>query len=143
MLITIFGESCTGKSTLADKIHQAIGGEIITGNDYLRFAKNKDEARKVFAAKLNDALTGNALIYVVTEKDLLSLVPQGSIRILVSADLATIKERFKERMHGNLPAPVAAMLEKKHGLFNNEPFDIHVENGTPSVSEVLAMIKNT
>ena len=28
------------------------------------------------------------------------------------ADIDTIKERFRERMHGNLPAPVVQMLEK-------------------------------
>jgi hypothetical protein len=29
----------------------------------------------------------------------------------------------KERMHGNLPAPVEQMLERKHGLFDSEAVD--------------------
>ena len=39
------------------------------------------------------------------------------------ADIETIKERFKARMHGNLPAPVAQMLERKHGIFDGEVYD--------------------
>ncbi len=44
------------------------------------------------------------------------LLPDGAIRILVKADLETIKERFRARMHGDLPAPVALMLERRHWL---------------------------
>ena len=40
-------------------------------------------------------------IYAVAEKELLSPVPAGSIRIPASAGLATIKERFMARIHGN------------------------------------------
>lgn len=69
--------------------------------DAQRLAKNKDEARRAFAAKLNDAFTGIHLIYAVAEKELLSPVPAGSIRIPASAGLATIKERFMARIHGN------------------------------------------
>ena len=140
MLITIFGESCTGKSTLANEMCKAIGGEIITGNDYLRLAKNRDEAKAIFAGKLNDALTGSTVIYVTAEKEQLSLAPPGGVRIHVSADLNTIKERFAARMHGSLPMPVAEMLEKKHGGFDREPRDIHVENGQPSIDEILSAI---
>ena len=34
MVIAIFGESCTGKSTLADKLSTAINAEVFTGKDY-------------------------------------------------------------------------------------------------------------
>ena len=51
------------------------------------------------------------------------LLPENAVRILVSADIDTIKERFKARMHGNLPAPVAQMLEKKHGIFDAGSYD--------------------
>ena len=51
------------------------------------------------------------------------LTQDGAVRILVYADLPTIKERFKDRMHGNLPAPVAQMLEKKHGIFDDGSYD--------------------
>ena len=40
MVIGIFGESCTGKSTLAEKLKTQLDAEVYTGKDYLRLAKN-------------------------------------------------------------------------------------------------------
>ncbi len=129
MLIGIFGESCTGKSTLAEKIAAAFSCEVVTGKDYLRLAKNENEAKELFRKKLCDAVSGEHLIWVVAEQDHLALLPEGAVRILVTAELEQIKSRFARRMRGNLPAPVAAMLEKKHGCFDAEPHDIHVVSG--------------
>lgn len=140
MVIGIFGESCTGKSTLADKLKGSINAQIYTGKDYLRLEKNEVAAKQSFQAKLREAINGENIIYVISEKEHLSLLPDGSIRVLVTADLETIKTRFAERMHGNLPAPVAAMLERKHGCFNTEPHDIHVIFGQTSVDDVCRKI---
>lgn len=41
MLITIFGESCTGKSTLADALKERTGAQVYSGKDYLRLAKSE------------------------------------------------------------------------------------------------------
>ena len=62
-------------------------------------------------------------IYVISESDQLDLLPEGAIRILVSADLDTIKARFRARMRGVLPAPVERMLESKHGMFDDGVYD--------------------
>ena len=78
--------------------------------------------------------------YIITEREHLTLIPDGAIRILVTAELETIKERFAARMHGNLPAPVAAMLEKKHGCFDLEPHDFHVHNNDPDADELCRNI---
>ena len=121
MVIGIFGESCTGKSTLAEKISASISCEVFTGKDYLRLAKNENIAKVMFQKKLASAVNGDHIIYVISEKEHLSLLPEGTLRILVTADLELIKARFAQRMRGNLPAPVAAMLEKKHGCFDSEP----------------------
>ena len=126
MVIGIFGESCTGKSTLAAKIAANLSCEIITGKDYLRLAKNESIAQAMFRKKLSAAVNGDHIIYVIAEKEHLSLLPVGALRVLVTAELETIKSRFAQRMRGNLPAPVAAMLEKKHGCFDCVPHDIHV-----------------
>ena len=126
MVIGIFGESCTGKSTLAQKIAASFPCEVYTGKDYLRLAKNENIAKVMFQKKLAAAVSGENIIYVISEKEHLSLLPEGAVRILVTADLETIKTRFAQRMRGNLPAPVATMLEKKHGCFDEEPYDIHV-----------------
>ena len=141
MVIGIFGESCTGKSTLAAMIAGRCPCEIFTGKDYLRLAKNESAAKALFQEKLNGALNGGNMIYVIAEPEHLSLLPAGAIRILVTADLETIKSRFAQRMRGNLPAPVAAMLEKKHGCFDKEPKDFHVISGETDMETVLAAIE--
>ncbi len=123
MLIVIFGESCTGKSTLARQLQQRFGGALMTGKDYLRLAKNESTARQLFQKKLEAAVDGDNLIYVITEKAHLTFVPEGAVRILASADLETIKARFAQRMHGTLPGQVAAMLERNHGAFDTEKAD--------------------
>jgi ABC-type dipeptide/oligopeptide/nickel transport system ATPase component len=124
MVIAIIGESCVGKSTLAEELNKKLCGEIITGKDYLRLAKSESTAAAMFREKLSQALTGSHIIYVISEKEHLAFLPEGAIRILVTADLETIKERFKARMRGNLPAAVEAMLEKKHGLFDDIKCDL-------------------
>ena len=140
MVIGIFGESCTGKSTLANKLKESIHAQVYTGKDYLRLEKNEAAAKQFFQAKLREAINGENIIYVISEKEHLSLLPDGSFRVLVTADLETIKTRFAERMHGNLPAPVAAMLERKHGGFDTEPHDIHVISGRTSIDDVCRKI---
>ena len=123
MLIGIIGENCSGKSTLASLIKKEIDAEIISGKDYLRMAKSESEAAALFQEKLRHAVSGANLIYVISEPEHVAFLPDGAVRILVYADLPTIKERFKDRMHGNLPAPVAQMLEKKHGIFDDGFYD--------------------
>ena len=123
MVIGIFGENCSGKSTLAEAVRDALAAEIISGKDYLRMAKTEADACELFREKLERAVTGDNVIYVISEPDQLALLPDGTIRILVSADLDTIKARFRARMRGVLPAPVERMLENKHGMFDLEPCD--------------------
>lgn len=140
MVICIFGESCAGKSTLAQKIAACIPCEVFTGKDWLRLAKNEGIAKAMFQKKLAAAVKGENILYVIAEKEHLPLLPEGAVRILVTADLETIKTRFAQRMRGNLPAHVAAMLEKKHGCFDNEPHDIHVISGETDLDEVCRKI---
>ncbi len=142
MVIGIIGESCTGKSTLAEKIKDRIDGEIYTGKDYLRLAKNESIAQKLFQKKLTDAVNGENIIYVISEPEHLSLLPEQAIRVLVTADLELIKGRFAQRMHGNLPAPVAAMLERKHGCFDNVPHDMEVVSGETDLEKICTEIQS-
>ena len=140
MLVAIFGESCTGKSTLAGMLKERLGGEIWTGKDYLRLAKDEAGAKKLFTEKLREAVTGGPLIYVIAEKEHLSLLPEGAVRVLVTAELETIKERFAARMRGNLPPPVAAMLERNHGSFDEEPHRFHVVSGGTELEGICGEI---
>ena len=141
MVIGIFGESCTGKSTLAERIAAKIPCEIITGKDWLRLAKSESMAKLLFQKKLAEAVSGSHVIYVIAETEHLALLPEGAFRILVTADLEQIKSRFAQRMRGNLPAPVAAMLEKKHGCFDGQPHDLHVISGETDPDAAAAQIQ--
>ena len=143
MVIGIFGESCTGKSTLAETIAASIPCEIFTGKDYLRLAKNESIAKAMFQKKLNAALGGENVLYVISEKEHLPLLPEGAVRILVTADLETIKSRFAQRMRGNLPAPVSTMLEMKHGCFDALPYDIQIISGETNLDLVIEQIRTT
>lgn len=142
MVIGIIGESCTGKSTLADKLKSLLGAEVYTGKDYLRLAKNEAIAKKLFLKKLDDAVSGAHVVYVISEKEHLPLLPDGAFRVLVTADLDVIKERFAQRMRGNLPAPVATMLERKHGCFDTEKCDIHALSDRDDLDSVCTAIQN-
>ena len=143
MVICIFGESCTGKSTLAQQLVDRFGGTIYTGKDYLRLAKNEAEARKAFRQLLESAAADrNALtVFVTTEPELLSLLPDICTRVLITAPLDAIKERFARRTGGTLPAGVAAMLERKHGCFDQLPHDFHISSETADLDAILAFAK--
>lgn len=142
MVIGIFGESCTGKSTIADKLKEGLNAEVHTGKDYLRFAKNEADAKLMFQKKLQESTSNEHIIYVISEKEHLLLLPENAIRILVTADLETIKERFAKRMHGNLPDPIAKLIDKKHGCFDNEPYNIHVVSNETDLDTICSQVSN-
>ena len=142
MVIGIMGESCTGKSFLADQLKDIFHAQVYTGRDYLRLSGNEAVAQKLFCKKLQEAVEGESVIYVISEQEHLALLPERAIRILVTADLDTIKDRFALRMHGTLPAPVAAMLERKHGCFDKEVHQIHIVSGQYDLEQLCAEIQN-
>ena len=136
MVIAIIGENCSGKSVLAEQIGNTIGAEIVTGKDYLRMAKSESEAEHLFKEKLKAATVEN-IVYVISEKEHLNLLPSEAMRILVKADTDTIKERFKKRMNGNLPLPVEQMLMRKHGIY-----DCEFDGVSGDCAEICAAVKN-
>ena len=141
MVFGIIGENCSGKSTLAEKIKAELGAEIVTGKDYLRIAKSESEASSLFREKLRRAVSGDNIIYVIADPEHVKLLPDGAIRILVSADLKTIKERFTARMHGNLPTPVALMLERKHGMFDSGEYDYRFDGVSGDAEALCEVLK--
>lgn len=137
MVIALFGDNCTGKSTIAEALAQQLHAEIFSGKDYLRLAKSESEAQTLFQKKLSGEET---ILYVISEPSQLVFLPQNSIRVLVVADLESIKERFAARMNGNLPPPVAAMLERKYGQFEAQPHDLRIDTEQVSVADAAAQI---
>jgi len=137
MTVGIFGESCTGKSTLAKLLQEKIGGAVWSGKDYLRLAKSEEAAKAAFREKMQ---SGENVIYVIAEKEQLALLPGDAVRVLVTAELSLILERFAARMRGNLPPPVKAMLERKHGCFDGEFCHVHIRSGEDSAEEAAEKI---
>lgn len=141
MVIGIFGESCTGKTTLAKALQPALNARVFSGKDYLRLAKSETEAQKAFTALLHAAVEREHILYLISEPQHLSLLPREAFRILVTADLQTIQSRFAGRMGGKLPPAVAAMLEQKHGCFDHEPHQIHYRSGQDDLDAVCREIE--
>lgn len=137
MVIALFGESCTGKSTIAGRLAQRLGAEIITGKDYLKLAKSEAEATQLFREKLRG---DGRMIYVISEPEQLALLPEACVRVLVCASLETIRTRFAARMHGQLPPPVATMLERKHGRFEPEAHDLRIDTDVIAPEDACAQI---
>ena len=136
MLIAIIGENCVGKSTLANKLNEKLGAKIFSGKDYLRLEKNPSAAMETFKATLRASLNGDNIIYIITEKEHIQLLPEGAFRIVLTAELDVIKARFKERMRGNLPMPVEKMLEAKHGMYDALDCNIRLD-GNYNIEDVL------
>ena len=142
MVFGIIGENCSGKSTLADKLKTELGAELVTGKEYLRMAKSESEAASLFREKLCNAVCGDNIIYVIADPEHVKLLPDGAIRILVTADLETIKERFTERMHGTLPKAVALMLERRHGMFDSGEYDYRFDGTAGDAKELCEVMKS-
>ena len=141
-LLGLSKKAVRGSLLLQKKLKDLLHAEVYTGKDYLRLAKNEATAKKLFQKRLDEASDGQSVIYVISEKEHLPLLPQKAFRVLVTADLDVIQERFAQRIGGELPAPVAAMLEKKHGCFDHEAHDIHVVSGQSDLDEVCVSIRN-
>ncbi|MBO2517106.1 MAG: hypothetical protein CW338_07545 [Clostridiales bacterium] len=58
MVIAVFGESCTGKSTLADALKEELNARVYTGKDYLRLHSNERMAEPAFRRMLSEAVAG-------------------------------------------------------------------------------------
>lgn len=140
MLIALMGDSCVGKSAIAKLLQGRLDAAVFSGKDYLKLAKSESAAAALFRQKLAAAVSGGNLIYVISEKDQLASLPEGCVRILVAAGLEQIKSRFAARMHGNLPAPVAAMLERKHGQFENCAYDLRIDTDSLTAEEACVEI---
>jgi len=141
MLIALIGENCTGKTYLSNMLKQKLGATVYVGNEYLRLSDKEADARQRFARMLEKASADHAsTIYLVNEMPQLALLPEKCIRVLVTAPIEDIEQRFTRRMNGVLPSAVAYTLRKNHGLFDRVPHHVHVHSGQNHVLEDCARI---
>lgn len=149
MLFIFMGQSCTGKSTAADKLKEQMNAEIYSGKDYLRMAKNENEAWKLFNDKLEKAAKNKdkskeSIIYVITEIDLLHKVKiiEDVNLIKFNAPLEIIKTRFADRMNGRLPQPVEKMIEKQYMEWENITGDLVIDTSENNIEEILNFMES-
>lgn len=152
MLYIFMGQSCTGKSTAANKLKELVDVDVYAGKDYLKMAKNENEAWKLFYEKLLKAAldresSSKGIIYLITEKAQLDKVStiEGALKVKFTASLDVIKTRFAQRMHGNLPQPVEKMLERQYEEWKSVEGDMTVdttENNAEEIARLIGDIKN-
>ncbi len=78
MLIALIGESCVGKSTIADILKTKLNAAVYCGKDYLCLAKNETESVPKFKDLLAKAVSGENIVYVITEKPHLAFARQNA-----------------------------------------------------------------
>ena len=147
MLFIFMGQSCTGKSTAADKLKEQMNVEIYSGKDYLRMAKNESEAWKLFYDKLEKAAINKdkskeSIIYVITEIELLNRVKaiEDAYMIKFNAPLEIIKSRFADRMNGRLPQPVEKMIERQYLEWESITGDLNIDTSDNDMEEIIDFI---
>lgn len=148
MLYIFMGQSCTGKSTVADKVKELIGAEIFTGKDYLRMAKNENEAWRLFYEKLLNAASNKGeskenIIYLITERLQLDRIIdiEDSCKVKFTASIDTIKSRFEQRMHGQLPHPVEKMIDNQYEEWETIKGDINVDTTVDNdIEKIVGLI---
>lgn len=147
MLYIFMGQSCTGKSTVVNKLKELIDVEVFVGKDYLRLAKNENEAWRLFYDKLSNAALNKdsakeIVIYLITEKKQFNKICsiEDSYKVKFTASLDTIKSRFAQRMHGKLPQPVEKMLEKQYEEWENIKGDMNVDTTENNDIEKIARL---
>ncbi|NLJ40759.1 MAG: hypothetical protein GX352_04005 [Clostridiales bacterium] len=150
MLYIFMGQSCTGKSTMANKVKEIIGAKIYAGKDYLRMAKGEKEAWELFYRKLTDAASNRdslekSIIYLIAEKEQLDRIIniKGSYKVRFTATIEVIKSRFAQRMHGRLPEPVEKMLDRQYEEWKNVKGDVEIDTTVErDVEKLINLIKS-
>lgn len=150
MLFIFAGPSCTGKSSVAAELEKLIQVEVYSGKDYLRMGKNQQEAWRQFYNKLELASktkgsVAASLIYIITEPLELEKVAgiKDSVQIKFTADSEVIKERFRERMKGNLSKSVEAMIVRQLDTWKDIDTEFTVNTSLKTPSEIVKEIYYT
>ena len=128
MVIALIGGRCCGKSDLAKAICDKVLARLFTGRSYMELADSEPEARAAFRQLLEQAQhTEDYVIYIVTDRELMELLPPRCLRVLCKASLKTVKARFSAQMQEPLTAAMAARLKKQYDSFDDCPHDLRVD----------------
>ena len=128
MVIALIGGRCCGKSALAKAICEKVHAELFTGRSYMDLDPNETRARMIFRGLLmEEQFTDSYVIYIVTEKELMELLPPRCLKVLCKANLKTVMARFSDQMQAPLTPAMAAMLKKQYNSFDECPHDLSVD----------------
>ena len=128
MVIALIGGRCCGKSALAKAICDKVHAEIFTGCSYRDLAPEESTARALFRQRmLEEEFTDSYLIYIVTDREQMNLLPPRCLRVLCKASLKTVMARFSAQMQEPLTPAMAAMLKKQYNSFDECPHDLSVD----------------
>lgn len=141
MVIGIIGESCTGKSTLADQLKRALQAQVFTGKDYLRSPKARPSRKTSSERNWRRPRPDEHILYVVSEAEHLPAASGKRNPHPCDRGPGNHQGALRRRMRGNMPAPVAAMLEGKHGCFDGVAHDLHLVSGQFDPDEVCALVE--
>ena len=128
MVIALIGGRCCGKSALARAICDKVHARLFTGRSYMELDPDETRARALFRDLLiQEQFTNSYVIYIVTEKELVDLLPPRCLRVFCKAGLKTVMARFSEQMQEPLTQTMAAMLKRQYNSFDECPHDLSVD----------------
>lgn len=128
MVIALIGGRCCGKSDLARAICDKVHARLFTGHSYMELASEENEAKAAFRHLMEQAQNAeDYVIYIVTDRELMELLPEHCLRVLCKASLKTVKTRFAAQMQEPLTPAMAAMLKKQYDSFDDCPHDLRVD----------------
>lgn len=142
MLIVLFGPSCSGKSSAAERLAALLSCEFVSGKDYLRLAASEPEAWRLFADRLRTAAGGtDSLVYAVAGDSPALDVP-GAYRVRFTASLDTLCARFAARGQ-QLPAQALRnMMQRQSAACGALAADLVIDTtagGDPAATAALIM----
>jgi gluconate kinase len=136
------GPSCSGKSSIANELKKSTKAKVYAGKDYLRFAKNQDEAWRLFRNELHTAsgtCLSESVVYIITDKNKLPELQQiqNARFVRFTASLDVLKARFAKRTGGHLPHSVEKMLEQQFQIWEPIKADICIDTSAGQSSDEM------
>ena len=128
MVIALIGGRCCGKSALAKAICDKVHAALFTGRSYMELDPDEPTARARFRQLLlGEQFTDSYVIYIVTDRELMELLPPRCLKVLCKANIKTVMARFSEQMQEPLTPAMTAMLKKQYNSFDECPHDLSVD----------------
>lgn len=148
MLVVICGPSCSGKSSLANRLSDMTKTPVWSGRDYVRLDHEQSKAWGKFSSLMLEASTTenldeSSIIYISTD---LSWIGQHFHRnpffilIQLTASLEVLQHRFSERLGGRLPDPIIRMLEKQLSRLDHVPVNLAFDSEKQSKEEIFQTV---